>query len=135
MFNFEIAALSTIFILGGLLNLHWIRKEIVLNAELARTQLNELVDRYTYYIGDGELDEIRECNSLSQVESKAKQRRVYVSTALVLLVLLFFVWGMYSLKSPLSFWDSIVADTQKTTEALTNTENKPKGVIVTGTEQ
>ncbi|ENP8456663.1 hypothetical protein ACEI25_003335 [Photobacterium damselae] len=144
VFNFEIAALSTIFILGGLLNLHWIRKEIVSNTELARTQLNEMVDRYTYYIGDGELNGIRECNSLSLVESKAKQRRVYVSTAIVLLALLFFVWGMYSLKSPLSFWDSIVADTQKTTEALTNTENKPKpdkklnkprDAIVIGTEQ
>ncbi|MGR5227683.1 hypothetical protein ACPV30_04090 [Photobacterium damselae] len=144
VFNFEIAALSTIFILGGLLNLHWIRKEIVSNTELARTQLNEMVDRYTYYIGDGELNGIRECNSLSLVESKAKQRRVYVSTAIVLLALLFFVWGMYSLKSPLSFLDSIVADTQKTTEALTNTENKPKpdkklnkprDAIVIGTEQ
>ena len=135
MFNFEIAALSTIFIFGGLLNLYWIRKEIVSNAELARTQLNEMVDRYTYYIGDGELDEIRKCDSLSQVDSKAKQRRVYVSTAIVLLVLLLFVWWMYSLKSPLSFWDSIVANTQKTTEALTNTENKAKGAIVIGTEQ
>lgn len=114
------------------------------NAELARTQLNEMVDRYTYYIGDGELNGIRKCNSLSLVESKAKQRRVYVSTATVLLALLFFVWGMYSLKSPLSFWDSIVADTQKTTEALTNTENKPKpdkqfnkprDAIVIGAEQ
>ncbi|WP_422767355.1 hypothetical protein ACOX9X_05350 [Photobacterium leiognathi subsp. mandapamensis] len=135
VFNFEIAALSTIFIFGGLLNLYWIRKEIVSNAKLARTQLNEMVDRYTYYIGDGELDEIRKCNSLSQVDSKAKQRRVYVSTAIVLLVLLLFVWWMYSLKSPLSFWDSIVADTQKTTEALTNTENKPTDAIVTGIEQ
>ncbi|OCH39210.1 hypothetical protein [Aliivibrio fischeri] len=126
VFNFEIAALSTIFIFGGLLNLHWIRKEIVSNTELARTQLNEMVDRYTYYIGDSELNGIRKCNSLSLVETKAKQLRVYVSTALVLLVLLIFVWWMYSLKSPLSFWDSIVADTQKTTEALIKTEDNEK---------
>ncbi|HDM8238601.1 hypothetical protein ACXZ7L_22405 [Vibrio campbellii] len=126
VFNFDIAALSTIFIVGGLLNLYWIRKEIVSNAELARTQLNEMVDRYTYYIGDGELDGIRQCKSLSEVETKAKERRVYVSTSVVLLVLLFFVWGMYSLKSPLPFWDSIVADTQKTTAVLTKTENKQK---------
>ncbi|MEH0690904.1 hypothetical protein H4F17_17880 [Vibrio cholerae] len=133
VFNFEIAALSTIFILGGLLNLHWIRNEIVSNAELARTQLNEMVDRYTYYIGDGELDGIRKCESLSQVEAKAKQRRVYVSTAIVLLTLLTFVWGMYSLKSPLSFWDSIVADIKKTTEVITKTENKQKGVVIADT--
>lgn len=127
VFNFEIAALSTIFILGGMLNLHWIRKEIVSNTNLARTQLNEMVDRYTYYIGDGELNEIRKCDSLSLVEAKAKQLRVYVSTAIVLLVLLVFVWWMYSLKSPLSFWDSIIADTHKTTEALTTIEeNKDK---------
>ena len=128
VFSFEIAVLSTVFIFGGLLNLFWIRKEIVSNTELARTQLNEMVDRYTYYIGDGELDEIRQCNSLSLVETKAKQLRVYISTALVLFVLLVTVWWMYSLKSPLSFWSSIVADTQKTKEAITtkNLEKKDR---------
>ena len=118
VFNFEISMLSTLFIVGGLVNLYWLRSEIVANTDLAKMQLEEMINRYSVYIGDGELSDIKNCSSLDLVSNKAKQCRVYLSYGAVLFSLLFLVWYLYSLKTPLPFLDAIGSDITKAKEAI-----------------
>lgn len=118
VFNFEISMLSTLFIVGGLVNLYWLRNEIVANTELAKMQLNEMINRYSVYIGDGELSDIKYCPSLELVSNKANQYRVYLSYGVVLCSLLFLVWYLYSLKTPLPFLDAISTDMTKAKDTI-----------------
>ena len=119
IFNFEITTMSTVFLIGGILNLYWLRKEIVINSRLANSQLNEMVYRYSNYIDENELKSITNSQSLVEITKKSKQKSIYVFSSLLILLLLCLIWLLYYLNAPLSFLDSIQHDLRKLSPLVT----------------
>ncbi|MEC6823616.1 hypothetical protein VXS02_09255 [Photobacterium piscicola] len=119
IFNFEITTMSTVFLIGGILNLYWLRKEIVINSILANNQLNEMVSRYSNYIDENELKSITNSQSLVEITKKSKQKSIYIFSALLIFLLLCLIWLLYYLNTPLSFLDSIQHDLRKLSPLVT----------------
>ena len=119
IFNFEISCLSSLFIVGAIVNLFIVRSSIKFNLDLCEEQLADTLSRNSKYIGDDDKKAIESSKPLKKARDKADEEKVYVIIGIILSALLLLVWSLYYFKS-----DSAKGDVSKAKQTITTQEKR-----------